>query len=253
MGFFSKVAQIYRNFGKPFNSPNELIFDDDFRLVLYFFRLFGFSPSTKSYLFGIAVFAFVPISYLLGELQDVIISFKVGNTQRFLISTTYSSFLISSTVQVLTFVLKERDILHLIKALQTLHQSEDEKPMSIYRTRCYQLVKYYTLYLIASMTMVVILTLSGYNIFKLATPTLFDDFAEGSFYVPLLIVNIIQMYIVALITSSSDLLHVLFMIRAGANFEMLSEKLRLCARSDETETNDKNLILCVVYHQNIIK
>lgn len=253
MEYFSGIL---RFLSESFSFANERLFDEDFRLILKYFYFLGFHrpvPSMKSSIYCFIVFAFVPMSHLLGELQNAVMSMKKGNLQKFLISTTYTAFMISTAVQVINFIAKERQIIQLIKAFQTMHESEDEKLIGVYKKKCYKLVKLYSLYLTSAMTTVVVLTLLGYNIFKLATPTLFDGFAEGSLYFPLLFVNIFQVYIVAISTSSSDLLHVLLMIRAGANFELLSEKIRCSTEGDDFVKNEEILVACIKYHHRIIR
>lgn len=200
------------------------------------------------------------VNYLLSLIRDAYILFSDGNVKRALLSFSLALLLLSYSVQNLVFIVKQAKIVSMIKELTSLHEYEDENLIEPHRKVCLQLVKFYRNYLFASVTVCLGLTMFGFKLSKLFMPVLYDSFGDGFLHLPLMIISIFQGYGISAIVVVSDLLHFLCIIRAGANYGILSGKIRRCTDNEDPKENEKELIACIKYHwaiteetQNITK
>lgn len=247
---------VKRYFTSLFSHGNHLMFDDDFRLILQCFYLCGFfrpDPSMQRNVYGLTIIIFGPMSYIFGALREAATSFSMKEIQRSLICISYAVFQISTLTQVLTFVAKEKSIIESFKSFQSMHGRRNSDFIAVYCKKMYKLTKFYTIYLAAIMTLIIILFFLDFKVFKFIIPTFYDDYAEGNLYFPLLGINIISIYMTVITMSSTDLIHVICMVRAGANLEALNDQLLCCTDSEDLSTNEKNLVCCIRYHQKITK
>lgn len=255
MEYLRKIRELLTTtFINLFIYPNDEMFDEDFRQILQILFCFGFYrpvPSTKRAIYGVVSFVLSFISYLLGLWKDVIESILEGDKQSIIICVAYFALGQSIVVQMVTFLTKKSQILSMITEVHSIHKGEKDEPIVTYRNKSSKVVKFYKIYLTIVVTVVAVICLCGFKIFKLAMPALYDLFAEGSLYYPLLATNFIHLYLIVFCLIVSDMLHILFMIRAGANLKILSEKLRHCTDSDDTKENEKTLIDCIKYHRKI--
>lgn len=253
MESFKKIQEIL----SPANFPSEnYLFDEDFRELLEIYYFLGFYRPKRSIsrdIYGIISFLLVVLSFLLGMIKEALESIYQGHLQRSLFCVASMCLNISIPTQIITFVVNEFAIIEMIKAIQSIHDEQDEKALEYYRKKCRQLVKFYKVYCNIALVFLVSLYLCGYKIFMFLLPAIYDNFAEGWLFYPLLITNILQIYFIALCLLVSDLIHILCMIRTGAYFGILSERLRRCTDSDELSENEKKLNACVKYHQRIIE
>lgn len=250
---FSRVQNVSSTI---FIYANEDGFDEEFRLLLQIFYFFGFyrsRPSTPRTIYGVMSLVFVTVTYLIGYVKDGLMALSEDNMRNFMTSVPYTVIVSALVVQTITLMAKEKTILTMIKNFHLMHSREDDGFLEGYRKPCVRLVKVYLFFMELAVSMVLFLHFCGYTLYKLVSPTLLDDFVETKLYIPLLIINGLQAYAVVTCMATSDLLHVLCMVRAGANLDLLSSKLRRCTDSDDMEENEKSLVVCVKYHQIILK
>lgn len=252
---FSGFKKVYNFFSENFifSCTVQDQFDDDFRQLLQVFYFFGFYSisSKKRRIFGWLVFVFLMLVYLLGWMKDVITSFEQGFTQQALIDISLSTIIVSYMTLFVTFMTKQVQIIKTIEKLQSLHESEFDGFLVPFRKTCSQVLKYFTIYILMAHSSIVLFFLSGYGTYKLVVPTIFDKYAEGYFNVPLLIVNILQGNLISFCFAASDMFPIFCMVRAGANLEILCDKLRHCTDDDNPDINVRSLVACICYHSAI--
>lgn len=235
---------------------NEEKFDEDFRQILQILYFFGFYrpvPSTKRNVYGFFVFLLAGVGFVLGLIKHVIVSLREENSRGIVTIVPYTLFGISILVQITTFVTNQSKIVEMIKEVHSMAQGEVDTPLISYRNKSLKVVKFYTNCLKYSLTALSLLHVCGFGAFRLILPALYEVYADGFLYYPLLLLSTVQAYFVIFCVVATDLLHVIIMIRAGANFEILSNKLRRCTSSQDPNENEKELIACVKYHQRIIE
>lgn len=255
--FTKCVMNVQDVFSDFFAFPNTELFDEEFRQLMQIFYWFGFyqpsSSFTRRFAYGVLVFLFVKVAYWCGIITEVVASLNSRNLTRALITVPLASFSTSLNVQILTLVTKKTRIVKMIQTLHALHEYEDEALIEDYRVKCRQLVKYYKAYLQFAVIFVITLTLTGFKLYKLVIPIFYDSFADGFFFYPLMFCSVMQSYCLALIFLACDLLHVLCMIRLGANVEVLRKKIIGCAESENPSENLRDLSACVRYHSAVIQ
>lgn len=251
MEFKGKVLKF---FSAVFVYPNEENFDEDFQQILRLFYFFGWFrpiPSSTRKIIGYLVIVFVYLTFLLGAFRDVVAAFYQGKMQQSLISIAASGILITLTTQTFIFAKNQTFIMSLIKTFHTIHKGEDETPLEAYRKTCSKVARTYRTYLQVLWIVVMVLYFFGFKCFKLSLPCVYDVYAEEKLFTPLLWMSFLQGFIVYTAISGSDTFHVLCMVRIGANFEMLGNKLQHCTDSKDVEENERNLIACIKYHRQI--
>lgn len=257
MEYFKKVRGILsRLFSSLFVYANDELFDEDFRQVLqifYFFGVYRPVPSTPRSVYGIGSIVIVLIGHLLGMLLGAYRNLNRGQLQECLICFGLFGLLIVIMIQVITLMTKKNEIIAMIKAFHSLHCAEGEATMTYYQNKSCMIVKIYRTSIEVATSTLVICHLCGYKSFRLVMPSLLEVYADGSLYYPLLIVNIIHMYFFVLFVVATDLLHVQCVVRAGANYKILSEKLRHSTNSEDLNENEDQLNACVKYHQRIVE
>lgn len=257
MEFLKKALKKIREFvSSNLIFSNDEEFDEDFyRLfqISYFLGFYHPKRSIKRIIYGYFVLTIGMTSVVSGLVKDTIESSRESDVHRFVTSISYVAMLTSFMGMTITFINKSSDIFNLTKAFHSMHKGEDEKPLIVYRKKCKQIVRFYLSYLIVAITTIMVAFLFGFKFFKLAAPTIIDIYANGFLHEPLVVLSMLQAYIIGLHCVVSDLLHILFMVRAGANFEMLSIKLRNCTTNKDPNLNEKELIACVKYHQRILE
>lgn len=250
------TARIQEIFSSTFVYRNEDWLDEDFRLLLQIFYFFGFfrsAPSTSRTTYGVLSIIFVVFTFLVGYFKDAVIALRENNLKNFMTSVPYTVIVLALLTQTITFMAKEKQIIKMVKAFNSMHDAKDDKLFDAYRKNCIHLVKIYIVFMELAVSMVLFFHFLGYMLYKLVSPTLLDDFVEGKLYIPLLITNSLQAYSVVTCMATSDLLHIFCMVRSGFNLERLCEKLRHCTDSEDLEDNERLLISCIKYHQRIIQ
>lgn len=236
--------------------PNDEIVDEDFRQLLQIFYVYGFHqpvPSLKRTIFGLIVLLFGAITYFLGFLKDLLTSLHENDLRRIMVNVPYTTLVFTFVTQAITILMRESQIVQMFNGFQSMHEREDNSLLNNYRRKCCQLVKFYIAYLEVTGAFVLCLNLCGYRTFKLLVPSLYDDFAEGHLLYPLLFLNTVHAFSLLPLIVCCDLIHIVCIVRAGANLKLLSNKLRRCTDSGNIKENEKKLIACIKYHQRILK
>lgn len=239
-----------------FEYPNEEKFDEEFKRLLEILYWVGFhQPKTtrKRIAYGVVMFVFLILSILLGNIKDFIEDFRDEKMSAALIIVVILAHMSSMNVQMITIVLKKSSVHDLIKQLHNMHEFEDEEAIAAVRLSSLRMIKTYKLFLLTGASVLSGLRMAGLGSFKLVLPTLYDVLADGFLFSLLMLVNIIHLWLYALLFLPADLLHILGMIRVEANTKFLCEKLEACTSGEDFEENEKNLIACVRYHLAIIE
>lgn len=204
-----------------FICSNEDKFDDDFLRVLQIYFLFGFYHPTWSknrIIYGTFMFIFICITVVLGGLKSIFDSWANRSMRQLLLDVPITVYTVLFIAQLVTFIAKQGQIIDFLKVL---HESNNEQLIQSYREKCSKLVKFYTIFLQIAVSSVVTFYFSGFKIFTFPIPALYDELANGDFFYLLLVINIIQYYSATTCFVPSDLLHVLCIVRVGANLELL--------------------------------
>lgn len=252
----SKYSKRLRKFlPSAFIYSNDEIFDEDFRQLLQIFYIYGFHqqvPSTERSYRGSVVLLF-GVTYFLGFVKDLSVSLSESNLQRIMTNVPYTAIVFNFVTQAITFLVKQREIVEMVKGFQSMHEPKNDPYLNYYRTKCCQLLKYYIAYLKLTGVVVLCFNVCGYKMFKLLVPALYDDFADGNLFYPLLILNTVHVCGLLPLIVSCDLLDIVCIVRAGANLQLLSDNLRQCTESSDLKKNERMLIKCIEYHHRILK
>lgn len=236
--------------------PNFEKFDADFCQLLQIYFLFGFYQPTPSKLrlaYGIISLLLVHVSFFAGIFLEATSLFSEGEYMKTVFLVPVLVFAIPNMSNVCFSMMRSHKVTDLIKDLHSLHEYEDNDAIEACWVKWSKIVKLYKIYLAAVYVIVSILTVLGFKVFIFLFPALYDVYAHGSFFYPLLMVNFVHVGILVATIVTSDLLHVLCMVRVGKNFQILGQKLQHSTDSDDLIENEKNLIACVKYHVNIIE
>lgn len=229
--------------------PNENEFEDEFRMALNLYRLTGLyrmDSSKKSYAINFIGFMLVVLNYQTGCLRDFIVLFLDGKYFDGLLSGVLMVMTTVGALQILMFMKRQTITVELIKNLQKLHDPADKIELQVHTNRIFRILKGYFKYLVLSAVALIILRSFGFSCSKLLYPMIFNTFAEGNLYVPLLILNYIHIFPLYSAFLACEFLHILCMVRIEANLRVLGTKLKTCTDIDVLNS-------CVKYHCEIIE
>lgn len=250
-----KFAQSFKTVCSSYiSSLDQQKFDKDFHTIMKFFFFFGFyRPIRLNKLFASCAFIIMIVTYTLGSLKDVVKLSQIKDLPKTIISIFTFVFGLSLTVLNLTVMAKHGKITRMIKALQMLHEKDDESFIDNCRRNCFLMLRIYKACLTVTVCFAVLFKFAGYHSYFLVIPVLYDEFAHGDLYYFLLIVSFLQTVGLLFLFVSSDLIHVFCMLRLEANLKLLNWKLRRCTDSDDLRENEESLVACVRYHSAIIE
>lgn len=238
------------------NGRNDDKFNDDFYAILqifYFFGIYRPSPGKERIVYGCVMFVWLPLNFALGTIKVVCIAYHEMNMANIALNVFIISYGLTMIIQVLTFALKSSKMIEMIKALQTLHDRDDEEKMEVLRKKCIVLFKCYMYFLAFGSTSMMFLYFNGCHRFKLIFPAFYDIWANGYAYYPFVVISVVSTVFLTCLCSACELIHIMCMVRADANLKFLNVMLRRCTDSENLKENEKSLIRCVKYHCAIIR
>lgn len=229
--------------------PDASDFDEDYRKVLQIFHLTGFLRSESSKSSPFVSFLLLSLMMALGTAKNTICFIIDGNAFNASIYAALLSLFIVYTVQIVTFIMNQEDIKELIKALQKLHEPENEIEVEKNRKFLSLILKVYISAMLTAIFAMNILKIFGSHFSKLIIPTIYDILADGNLYWPLAIAAEFQTFGVAFSSIACEIIHILCMVRIEANLNFLAVEIRKCTNDDEK--SEIALISCVRYHCRI--
>ena len=250
------MSRLLEKIKTAFKFPNEEKFDEDFRVILkvfHFFGLYKWNHSRKSYVLTVFLQFFVLFSYGSGTLKDLYVTFRQGDISKFILTVPVLTICIGISTQCFVVVFRKSKITDVIKKLQGIHDHQDDFSMQTYRNLSGKLLRFHKILMALAALCLTIMTYSGFHNFKLILPAVYDFLADDQFYQLFLFINAVFFFLQSYLYFATEWLHVLCMIRIEANFKLLCEKIRKCAKSDDLKENEENLIKCIKYHCKILQ
>lgn len=240
-----------------FKFTNEEEFDANSRYILNIFYAFGFyhpSPSKARMVYGFMMCTFTIQMYLLGAVKDIISSISNGEMLQAMVNAAAIPYCFTLQVQILTFVFQQPEVIKVLKELQSLMCfNVDERLSEFYKGQYQKIKTFYKLFLTSGTIVLILMKALGFQALKLIIPTLYDVFAEGSFYNFFLILSIIQTIFILVMFFACDFLHILCMTRIEENLATLAEKIRHCTDDTDSEENERKLLDCIKHHCKILR
>jgi 7tm Odorant receptor len=248
-----KLNCFYQKYRK---CPNTDRLDKDFHAILQIFYWFGFyqpSPTKTRIAYGVLMFGFIFVTYLMGALNDAATTLQDEDLNQALMNVIIFCVIASLTTLVLSFITNKTKFVDMIRELNWMHEYDHEETVDILRKNCLKMVKIYRFFIIIVGSIKNLLHLIGLKTFRLFMPSIYDLLENGLFYEILLTVNSIHVYLFALLFVACDLMPILSIIRAEYNVNFLCHDLRHCTDSGLVRVSQRNIDACAKYHAAIIE
>jgi 7tm Odorant receptor len=248
-----KLKSFYQKYLK---CRNEHRLDKDFHALLQILYWFGFyqpSPTKTRIAYGVVMFVFLFMTYVMGALNETATTWQEGNLNQALINVMGFCFAASLATLVLSFVQNQKGFIDMIRELNGMHEYDHEESVDVLRKKNVIMVKIYKTFMIVMASALIGLHFIGLKAFRLFMPSIYDLLATGLFYEILLTVNSTHLYVAALVTVACDLLPILCIIRAEYNVKFLCHDLRHCTDSGLIRVSQRNVDACAKYHAAIIE
>lgn len=250
-----KFQEVLKKFySSNFKCPSFSDLDEDFRQIVRVFFYLGYlklTPSKVRVAYGVISFTFLFVIYEIGIVRIFANAIEDGKIDDALISGIVFSETTSFVVQVVTFAVKQVNILTLMKTLQSMN--DDESATKNCQKRCMKIIESFKVFLVFSLLSLIGLKIAGFNYFVLILPAYYDTFAEGNWYYALLMINILHLSALAVVFGVTELIHVLCMVRVEFNLDTLANDVRKSTEDEDLNNNEQSLIACIKHHCAIIE
>jgi hypothetical protein len=236
--------------------PNTERLDVDFHAILQIFYWFGFyqtSPTKKRIAYGVLMFVFLFVTYLMGALNSAVTLWQEGDLNQALINVMAFCLVAALSTLVLSLVSNQKGFIDMIRELNGMHEYDHEEEVDALRKQNLKLVKIYRAFVTVLTVAAIGLHFIGLKLFRLIMPSIYDLLATGLFNEILLAVNSTHAYLLVLVTVACDLLPILCIIRAEFNVKFLCHDLQHCTDSGQVRVSQRNIDACAKYHAAIIE
>lgn len=255
---FQKIVAVsVRFYERHFKCPNQDHLDDDFQKLLQVFYVFGFFQPEKwtkwRSLYGFFMFTFVFLTFMIGSVSNFVTEIKQDHLSIAFLNISGFFFILPMAILTFWFVWNQKNFMKLVKDLHEMHNSKNEALMDVVRKKSLKLGKFYKVFILMNVLLLIVLHGTGLKAFKLFMQGIYDIFADGPLYPFFLTINLIHMVCLASLLYPCDLLLVLMILRIEANVKFLSYDLKNCANNLNKWINDRDFKRVPMYHIKIIK
>lgn len=252
-----KIVEKLKSFYKKFlKCPNTERLDKDFHALFQILYLYGFylpNPSKIRACYGIFMYAFVLVTFLMGGYQGATTALQDGNMNQALLNVICFCYGAPLATLVLSIAKNQTKFVDMTKGLGKLHEFDQEETVEVLRKKNLKLTKIYIIFIKTLGTVGVVLPLMGYKTYRLFMPSIYDLLATGSFYELFLSLNSVHLYEFVLLLAVCDLYIIFCIIRVEYNIKFLCEELRNCTDSGLFRVSQRNIDACAKYHSTIIE
>lgn len=252
-----KIVEKLKSFYKKYlKCPNTERLDKDFHALFQILYLYGFylpNPSKLRACYGISMYAFLLVTFLMGGYQGATTALQDGNMNQTLLNVICFCYVAPVATLVLSIAKNKTKFVDMTKDLGRLHEFDQEETVEVLRRKNLKLTKIYIIFIKFLTTIVVLMPLMGYKTYRLFMPSIYDLLATGSFYELFMSINFVHVYALVLLLAACDLYIIFSIIRVEYNIKFLCEELRNCTDSGLIRVSQRNIDACAKYHSTIIE
>jgi hypothetical protein len=248
------VEKVKKFYGKYLKYENRLRFDPEFKLMMEILYCFGWyhpKPTKHRKAYGVFMFCFVLLSYFLGCISYTISGFKNDDLNTGFLSLCTSFITLAMMVLVATLALNPTQLTDHLEELKMQHEFYNDDKIKGLSQKCCRLAKGYACLIMIFALVVCVVKASGFNMFKLIIPAIYDHLAIGFFYYPVMLINQVHSVLLGAVVVLCDILPIFCIARIEKNMQFLANEIRNSTNSDRLEENEYELKACKRYHQEI--